>query len=363
MTTAPAPGTPYHRLARTERHRWWRPPLGTLLILGGTLLVLCLLTGVGTAIATLAGRPTGPDGLPTLGTLGDLALLLAAIAAALPFVLLAARWVQARPAGTVSSVLGRLRWRWLGRCALLAVPAVLLLLAGSFGLLALTGGLDDGEAVDTGWPGWAGFLGALVVLLLLVPLQAAAEEYVCRGWLLQGVGAFLRTPWPAIALQGVLFALAHGWGTGWGFADLAFVGGVLGWLTIRTGGLEAAVALHVVNNLISFVGAAALGQLASEETAADGPWEMFAVSLLVHAGYAVVVLWLARRHRLPTVSPERPAPGSAYPTATPGYPFPVPAYPTAVAGQPIAGAGYPAPAVPEPEQRPRAGETPIGPAG
>ncbi|GAA3724486.1 hypothetical protein GCM10022225_01700 [Plantactinospora mayteni] len=416
MTTAPAPGTPYHRLARTERHRWWRPPLGTLLILGGTLLVLCLLIGVGTAIATLAGRPTGPDGLPALGTLGDLALLLVSIAAALPFVLLAARWVQARPAGTVSSVLGRLRWRWLGWCALVAVPAVLLLLGGSFGLLALTGGLDEGEDAGTGWPGWAGFLGTLVLLLLLVPLQATAEEYVFRGWLLQGVGAFLRTPWPAISLQAVLFALAHGWGTGWGFADLAVVGGVLGWLTIRTGGLEAAVALHVVNNLISFVGAAALGQLASDETAADSPWEMFVVSLLVHAGYVVVVLWLARRRQLPTVAPERPAPppatAPAYPTAIPGYPLSMPAYPTGIPGHPLAppghplaapghpaaapghplaapghpapapghplaapghplpgsgypapGSGYPAPAVPEPAQPPRAGETPIGPVG
>ncbi|MEQ4303193.1 CPBP family glutamic-type intramembrane protease [Plantactinospora sp. B6F1] len=398
MTTAPAPGTPYHRLARTERHRWWRPLLGTLLILGGTFVVLCLLAGIGTAAALLAGRPDGPDGLPTLGTVGDLALLLATIAAALPFVLLAARWVQARPAGTVSSVLGRLRWRWLGWCALVAVPAVLLLLGGGIGLLSLTGGTDDGRAVDSGWPGWAGFLGALVVLLLLVPLQAAAEEYVFRGWLLQAVGAFLRTPWPAIALQAVLFALAHGWGTGWGFVDLTIVGGVLGWLTIRTGGLEAAIALHVVTNLASFIGAAAVGDLASEETAADAPWQMFVVSLLVHAGYAAVVLWLARRHRLPTVAPDRPTPAPSYPmpapghplpgaqgylmpapghplsaypgypTAAPGHPFPNPAHPAVAPGHPLTGPGQPAGgtgqptvAAPEPTQRSGAGETPIEP--
>ncbi|AVT37564.1 CPBP family intramembrane glutamic endopeptidase [Plantactinospora sp. BB1] len=364
MTTAPAPGTAYHRLARTDRHRWWRPLLGTLLILGGTFVLLCLLVGIGTAIAAVTGRPTGPDGLPALGALGDLVLLLAAIAAALPFVLLAARWVQARPAGTVSSVLGRLRWRWLGWCALVAVPAVLLLLGGSFGLLALTGSADGDEAVGTGWPGWAGFLGALVLLLLLVPFQAAAEEYVFRGWLLQLVGVLLRTPWPAIALQAVLFAFAHGWGTGWGFADLMVMGGVLGWLTVRTGGLEAAIALHVVNNLVSFVGAAALGQLGIDETAADAPWEMFVVSLLVNAGYAVAVLRLARRRRLPTVSPERPAPPPGYPAAVPGHPFPAPAHPAAIPGHPFAvpahpgaGSGQPLPGPGQP--LPGAGPPPL----
>ncbi|MFC6017163.1 CPBP family intramembrane glutamic endopeptidase [Plantactinospora solaniradicis] len=317
MTTPPPPGTPYHRLARTDRHRWWRPVLGSLLILGGTFAVLCLLIGVADSAGRLADRPTGPDGLPTWGPVGDLALLLASIAVALPLVLLAAGWVQDRPVGTVSSVLGRLRWRWLGVCALVAVPTVLVLLGGSLGLLTLTGSADEGGSADGGWPGWWGFLGAVAVLLALVPLQAAAEEYVFRGWLLQAVGAFLRTPWPAIAVQAVLFAAAHGWGTRWGFAELVIMASLTGWLTIRTGGLEAAIALHVVNNVVALVGSAALGQLAAEETAADAPWEMFVVSVLVHAAYTGVVLRLARRRRLPTVLPCYPAPAGPAPATSP----------------------------------------------
>ena len=95
--------------------------------------------------------------------------------------------------------------------------------------------------------------------LLLVPLQAAAEEYVFRGWLLQAVGAYLRTPWVAIAFQAVLFAAAHGWGTRLGLPGPGRHGRALGWLTVRTGGLEAAIALHVVNNLVAFTVAAAFG--------------------------------------------------------------------------------------------------------
>jgi len=342
VTTPPPPGTPYHRLARTARHRWWRPVLGTVLLAVGLLTAICLLYGVMAAIGHLAGRSATPDAPPTLGPLADLAVGLVAIAVALPLTLLAVRWVQARPVGTISSVCGRLRWRWLGTCLLVAVPAVVVLLGGGIGLLALTGGDDEPAPAGTGWPGWLGFLGALAVLLVLVPFQAAAEEYVFRGWLLQGVGAFLRTPWPAILVQAVLFAAAHGWGTRWGFADLAIMATLTGWLTVRTGGLEAAVALHVVNNLIAFGGAAATGELAAEEAAADATWEIFAVSVLVHLGYTIVVLRLARRRGLATVSPEAvpptgmatpPSAGAAGPPAPTGWP-PAPAAGTWPVGAP-----------------------------
>ena len=360
MTTSAPPGTPYHRMARTERHRWWRPLVGTILVLAGFFTISCVVVGATLAVGELTDRPTGAYDMPTFGATADLALVLISIAAALPLVLLTARWVQARPAGTVSSVLGRLRWRWLGVCALVALPTVLLLLGGGLGLLELTGGADGMESSGDGWPGWSGFVGSVAVLLLVVPLQAAAEEYVCRGWLLQAVGAFFRGPWVAIGVQAVVFAAAHGWGTRWGFADLVVMATLTGWLTVRTGGLEAAVALHVVNNLVAFIGAAALGELASEETAADAPWEIFVVSVLVHTAYVVVVLWVARRRRVVTVAPERPAP--AAPPLTSPWPTAPPQTSRWPTGQPPAHP-WPAapPAHPWPTGQPPTGPTPTGP--
>ncbi|MFF3206455.1 CPBP family intramembrane glutamic endopeptidase [Streptomyces sp. NPDC002962] len=302
---------PYHRMARVSpRHRWWRPVLGTGFVAVAGVLVAVLLYALGSALGAARGYPEAPDGTVEFGPVSGTALDLLAIASALPVVLLAVRWIGRRPAGTVSSVTGGLRWRWLGLCGLVALPV----LAVTTGAMLL---LPTDDAAPSRWAGWEVFGPALAMLVVLVPLQAAAEEYVFRGWLAQTVGAFLRSPWWALVPQAVLFAAAHGWGTPWGFADLVLYGMVAGLLTVRTGGLEAAIGLHAVNNLLAFgISAAVVDGLKSDDTAADAPWQVVALDLAGIALYAAAVLWLARR-RTPTRTVPAPATAPA--------PVPVPA--------------------------------------
>ncbi|MFD0516899.1 CPBP family glutamic-type intramembrane protease [Paractinoplanes durhamensis] len=201
----------YHRLVRAKPSR---TVLGTLFIVLATAFLAIAGFLLVTAAATIAGRPDGPDEVPSFGELADLALAFLMIAALLPATLAAARWVQHRPAGTLSSVTGRLRWRWLLRCLPVAAVAVVLLLAGGTAFAAATGvdaGLSDAELA-----GWGPFLLSMAVFVLVVPPQAAAEEYVMRGWLLQAVGSWCRGPWLPIGVQAVVFAALHGWGTPWG---------------------------------------------------------------------------------------------------------------------------------------------------
>jgi membrane protease YdiL (CAAX protease family) len=298
----PAPElTPYHRLARTAAHRWWRPVAGTAFVAAGAgAVTLAILVAVAVP-AAIAGVPEGPDGLPVLGARAELALIFLSIAVVLPVPLLAAQWIQRRPAGTLSSVTGRLRWRWLATCLPVAAVAIVLFLAGGTALAAATGeetGLGDPLA------GWGPFLLSMLVLLIVVPPQAAAEEYLTRGWLLQAVGSWFRRPWVPIAVQALVFAALHGWGTPWGFTELLAFGVIAGWLTVRTGGLEAAIALHVLNNLLGGLLGAAYNDLGTDETAADMPWQLAVISIPVVFGYALVVLWLARRRGLETRTPE-----------------------------------------------------------
>lgn len=293
---------PYHRMARVSaRHRWWQPVLGTGFVVVAVLLVTVLLYGLGSTLGAARGYPEAPDGTVEFGPVTGTALDLLVIASTLPVVLLAVRWIGRRPAGTVSSVTGGLRWRWLGLCVLVALPV----LAVTTGAMLL---LPTDDAPPPRWAGWEVFGPALAMLVVLVPLQAAAEEYVFRGWLTQAVGGFLRSPWWALVPQAVLFAAAHGWGTPWGFADLAVFAVVAGWLTVRTGGLEAAIGLHAVNNLLSFgVSAAVVDGLKSDETAADASWQLVLLDLPGIALYAAAVLRLARRHT-PTRTVPAPAP-------------------------------------------------------
>jgi membrane protease YdiL (CAAX protease family) len=126
-------------------------------------------------------------------------------------------------------------------------------------------------------------------------VQAAAEEYAFRGWLLQAVGSwtarFGRSAWPAIVISAIPFVVGHGY-TDWGPVDIGLFAVATGWVVVRTGGLEAAIALHVVNNLTGLTAAASEGDLSLEQGAV--PWTdtlSTAVPLLV---WAVVVVWMFR---------------------------------------------------------------------
>jgi membrane protease YdiL (CAAX protease family) len=82
-----------------------------------------------------------------------------------------------------------------------------------------------------------------------------AEELVFRGYLAQ---AFGRVWGPSAAwwIPGALFGLLHGFNPEVGAYGLALMlpvyigmGLILGWVTLRTGGLEAALGMHLANNL------------------------------------------------------------------------------------------------------------------
>ena len=78
------------------------------------------------------------------------------------------------------------------------------------------------------------------------------------------------------------------------------------WLTWRTGGLEAAIALHVVNNLSGFLLSLAAG---SDPTASTTGWLSFLWSFLLIGGYVALVEGMLRRRPLPrTLILTPPAP-------------------------------------------------------
>ncbi|GIJ58369.1 CPBP family intramembrane glutamic endopeptidase [Virgisporangium aurantiacum] len=291
--------TAYHRMARGSAAAWWRTALGTVLILVGTLVLAAVLYAAALIAGEVVGVPHDGDDFPILPPLVEAALTFASIAVGLPVVLLTARLLQRRPPGTLSSVAGRVRWGWLGRCLPIAFATIALMFAASFALAPFFP--ESADETDGGaWVGVGPFLGAMLVMVLIVPVQAAAEEYAFRGWLLQGVGALTRWLWPAILVQAVLFAAVHGWGTPWGFVDLVIWASFMGWVTVRTGGLEASIALHTANNLLSMTWAAAFGLLDVDETAADMSLLGLAIDIPVVTGYALLVVWLARRRRMPT---------------------------------------------------------------
>ncbi|TLP53569.1 CPBP family intramembrane glutamic endopeptidase [Microbispora triticiradicis] len=293
----PPPGTPYDQMARTVLNRWWRPIVGTLAIVA-TFVVISIGAGLVAYLVSLVTRVPMTGSGPRLfaDPMLDLGFQLGVIALLLPLVLGAAWVFQRRPPGSLSSVALRLRWRWLAACLLVAVVSVVLGQAAEAGML-----LSAGVGPGYGWAGWGAFLPALIVILLLVPFQAAAEEYAYRGWIIQGLGAYFRSPWPAILLGAVAFAASHGY-TGWGIVYVFVFGVLMGWLAVRTGGLEAPIALHASNNVVAFGLVAASGDMNGALEQGAVPWQALIGSAVQFAVFGFGVLIIARKWAIQTLS-------------------------------------------------------------
>jgi hypothetical protein len=187
--SAIAPGTksvvPYHRLARAHpSYRWWRPVL-TLLVTAVTwsllLIALVVTAMVASALHPALGvridaamDPSAPldihDPLAALLALGLLAL-------GLPAALLGVRVGGWRPAGSVSSVIGRVRWALLIRCLGLAVALHLVINL----VLFATGA--EGSPMAPNWgphSGWALAVALLWCLSRPPPRNTCSGECSCR---------------------------------------------------------------------------------------------------------------------------------------------------------------------------------------
>ncbi|MDA2814315.1 CPBP family intramembrane metalloprotease [Nocardiopsis sp. RSe5-2] len=297
----PVPGgEPYHLLARTARNRWWRPVVGTLFVLGlGAVFTLGLGIVLGIVAFASGVDMSDPEALYTEMPLLTLVTTALGLALALPLVLFAVRFIQRRPVGSASSVTGGLRWGWMALCAAVGLGAMLVGWAVSLAYYLLSGqGLGEFE-MD--WAGWSAFLPAAAVVLVLIPFQAAAEEYVFRGWLMQAFGSFMRTPWPGALISSLIFMSLHGY-RDWGMVWVFLFGLCLVWVTVRTGGLEAAIGLHVVHNVGGFLLAAAAGEAATPLDQGSVSWEIMlgpGVELLI---FLAVVLPLAKKRNIATRS-------------------------------------------------------------
>jgi membrane protease YdiL (CAAX protease family) len=293
-------GARFDHLARIPGAHPWRAIVGTLIIGIGFFAVGIAVIFAYMLVAVLLDLPSpmSETGVPD-GTPFGLSMTLLSIAPVLVLVFGTVVLIQRRRPGTVSSVAGRLRWSWMAYCGGLALLAMVLGQVAQW--LALT--VSGLPAEMFGWAGWSAFLPLLIVILLLVPFQAAAEEYVFRGWFMQAVGAHVRNPIWAIVIGSALFASLHGYSWA-GLLDVFAFGAVMAWLAVKTGGLEAPIALHVLNNVVAFGVSAAAGNLddALDQGKVPVPWQALAGTVVQLGVYAFGVMYLAKKRSISTVS-------------------------------------------------------------
>lgn len=299
----------YHRLTRSwPKYKWWKT-LITALIGGAIFLLLSIIIAVGFIVGSFAA-PDVFGNFNDLLTLGEIdlsdpvtfAFAVGSIALLLPAIILATLIMGPRPLGLLSSVAGRMRWGWLARCIPLGLLVYGVVFALSFLVIDPLSGAGPLSPVITSTT-WV----LIVLALVLTPLQATAEEYVFRGYLMQTIGGWLKHPAWAILLPVPLFAIGHDYDV-WGMLDVSIFGVTAAWLTWRTGGLEAAIVAHVINNTTLFVlGAVGLTDLNADTGSPIG----LLVTIVIMVAYSALVVRAANRSGLVTtrtvLTPE-PAP-------------------------------------------------------
>ena len=189
----------------------------------------------------------------------------------------------------LSSVQPRIRWRYLLACA--AIAAVVL---NGVMLLSTTVGKE------LSYQPQKGFWGFLVVIVLTSPIQAAAEEIFFRGYLLQALGSLVARPWFGITVSSLVFALLHGTQNLPLFADRLAFGLLAALLVWRTGGLEAGIAAHVINNVFAYVVAGLTTSIAALKAIKGIGWVDAGFDVGGFALFAVLAYGLSRLMKLRT---------------------------------------------------------------
>jgi uncharacterized protein len=290
----------YHRLHRGGPRGPWRPLLGVLVVVVGAFLLAPLLWQLVFAVGFAVRGDPLVESLERLVDTRDpspltLAFLNVVLASTIGLVWLASRLLHRLPLRWVTSVGPRMRWRYFAACFGLAFVALVATLFVS----ALVP-QAPGEAVEVGLNEFTSTTrDFLLVVLLLTPWQAAGEEYVFRGYLTQAVGGMvggvLAARVLAVLVPALLFGLAHGSQDLPVFVDRFAFGLVAGVLVIVTGGLEAAIAMHVLNNFVAFGLALAFADLGDALNPTGGSWWSLPGTLTQSLVYLALAWWLARQ--------------------------------------------------------------------
>ena len=258
----------FHLMARPRR--WWVPPIEAI-ILAALFLGLTIVAVV--VLLALGGEESE-------------AFDVFVMALILPVPFLAA-WLTRRDPTQLLSVERRIRWPVIARSALVAVPMALLVFAYEM--------RAGGEAVFT-----TETIVLACLFVLVTPLQAASEELLFRAALPQIAGSWVRSPWVAYGLAILPFVYFHYYN--WiGLIDIFIFAACMSFLTWRTGGVEAAIALHAANNIGVFAaGAFFPGRVPAVDI--DWPTAAFYISVIVTA--TALTGWLLTRRDSP--SPAQP---------------------------------------------------------
>ncbi|HEY9352461.1 MAG TPA: CPBP family intramembrane glutamic endopeptidase [Nocardioides sp.] len=303
----PPSGLAYYQVQRSGRSGWGRPLIGLILI---GLCVFFVSPAVVLAAFEVFFVLAGDDVSNGMVRVADvenvtpesLAFLLLSLAGAIPAAMLLCWGLHGLRPGWLASVERRIRWRWLLQC--LGIAAITMVVTVIIASRLPIPGEDLGASTLNPWT--STMRDFVLVIVLLTPLQAAGEEYLFRGYIFQTFGSLfggmLGARTVSVTITALLFAFAHGSQDLPLFLDRFAFGIVAGICVIATGGIEAGIAMHVLNNFVSLGMAVAFGDISTVLNTTEGSWWRIPVTLVQSGVFLALTVWAARSAGLSTTT-------------------------------------------------------------
>ena len=125
--------------------------------------------------------------------------------------------------------------------------------------------------------------------IILIPIQTSTEEYIFRGYLMQGFAGLAHNRWFPLVMTSLIFGGMHVFNpevTEMGYFVMVYyigTGFFLGILTLMDEGMELALGFHAANNLIGAL-------LVTSDSAVFQTYAVFKDTSVPTAGLETVVL-------------------------------------------------------------------------
>ena len=230
-------------------HEGWRYVVGIMIIFLGWQVV-GMLPLVGTLIVKSIGTGSMPSDIPgmsaLLGTNLFLFLMLLSFAFGLLATFLTAKLVHRQKIIHLTTSRKKVDWNRIG-FAFFLWAIISIALVGTDIVFSPEDYVFNFKLEP--------FLYLLLIGALLIPIQTSCEEYLMRGYLMQGIGIMVKNRWLPLLITSLIFGLLHlgnpeveklGYGI---MVYYIGTGLFLGILTLMDEGLELALGFHAANNL------------------------------------------------------------------------------------------------------------------
>ena len=235
-------------------HDWWRYVVGLAIAIIG-VVIFSIPHGIGILFKTMQGgtidqsRMNDPNYLMGLFESNvNLVFILLPFAGGLLFLLGAVKWLHKQSITSLTTSRPKIDWKrfW-------TIFFFWGVLSSSLVLIDYYMSPEDYVFNFNLQP----FLILCVIAIILVPLQTSFEEYLFRGYLMQGIGVVTKSKWIPLVITSAVFGLLH-----LSNPEVDKLGPIimiyyigtglfLGIMTLMDEGLELSLGFHAANNLFT----------------------------------------------------------------------------------------------------------------